>query len=125
MVRNKMFEDTEDVLYCVECGVGPARELVHAEDGVPPGVGGQEAGSQRDQLHAQPGQHHLVDPHPAGLVDDGVGRAAGGQHEGVVGGESDGEEEVEGVQSHLHCDVLHDWEQDTGRGGVVHDLVEC
>ena len=58
-------------------GVGPVRELLHIEDGGSPGVGGQEAGGQSDDLHAQPGQDHLVDPHSAGLIHDSIGRAGG------------------------------------------------
>ena len=42
------------------------------------------------------------------LVDDGIRRTGGGQEEGVVAGECDGEHQVERVQPQLHRDVLHE-----------------
>ena len=58
------------------------------------------------------------------LVDEGVRRTGGGQEEGVVTREGDGEHQVEGVQPQLDRDVLEDGQEDRGRGGVTHQLIE-
>ena len=42
------------------------------------------------------------------LVDDCIRRTGGGQEEGVVAGEGDGEHQVERVQPQLHRDVLNE-----------------
>ena len=81
-----------------EADISPAREAAEPKHLIPVTVEAEESGCDAENVEDDPHPHHVPDGEPPRRVDDGIGRGGHRQHEGVAGGESDAQGEVQRVE---------------------------